>query len=196
MNNQEQYLSIGKVAKILGVAVVTLRRWEKLGKLNARFRTFGNHRRYFKSDIAKLLKINDKKVEIQSKINDKKDAIQAKSKKLLGICADVSDEEKLNQLNTTVDQLTVTITQLIEKRNAEAKMAKAKQAEAKAAKKTESKPAKQAEKKAEPKTAKQAEPKAEKKVESKATTQSEPKTNKKAEPKAAKQADPKTNTKK
>ena len=55
MNKEEQYLSIGKVAKILGVAVVTLRRWEKNGKLNAKFRTFGNHRRYFKHDVTKLL---------------------------------------------------------------------------------------------------------------------------------------------
>ena len=47
MNNQEQSLSIDKVAKILGVAVVTLRRWEKLVKLTAKFRTFGQHRRYF-----------------------------------------------------------------------------------------------------------------------------------------------------
>jgi len=58
MNNQEEYLSIGKVAKILGVAVVTLRRWEKLGKLTAKFRTFGKHRRYFIFDIFKLLNKN------------------------------------------------------------------------------------------------------------------------------------------
>ena len=62
MNNQEQYLSIGKVAKMLGVAVVTIRRWEKLGKLTSKFRTFGDHRRYFKSDISKLLKIDEKKL--------------------------------------------------------------------------------------------------------------------------------------
>jgi len=58
MNNQEQYISIGKVAKILGVAVVTLRRWEKLGKLTAKFRTFGQHRRYFIFDVFKILNKN------------------------------------------------------------------------------------------------------------------------------------------
>jgi outer membrane murein-binding lipoprotein Lpp len=98
-------------------------------------------------------KINDKKDEIQSKINNKKDVIQAKSKKLLGICSEVSDEEKLDQLNSTVDQLTTTIAKLIEKRNAEAEAAK--QAEHKAAKQAEPKAAKQAEHKA----AKQAQPK-------------------------------------
>ncbi len=92
-------------------------------------------------------KINDKKDEIQNKINDKKEAIQAKSKKLLGMCSDVSDEEKLNQLNTTVDQLTATIAKLIEKRNTEAEAKAAKQAEA--AKQAKAKAAKQAEKKAE-----------------------------------------------
>jgi putative resolvase len=83
MNNQEQYLSIGKVAKILGVAVVTLRRWEKIGKLNAKFRTFGNHRRYFKSDISKLLNIHDKKIICYSRVSShdqKKDLIRQDEK--------------------------------------------------------------------------------------------------------------------
>ena len=61
MNQQEQYLSIGKVAKLLGIAVVTLRRWEKQGKLTSKFRTFGNHRRYFKSDILNLLNTKKQK---------------------------------------------------------------------------------------------------------------------------------------
>ncbi len=48
------YISIGTAAAILGVSVVTLRRWEKLGKLVCGFRTFGNHRRYKKHDIYKI----------------------------------------------------------------------------------------------------------------------------------------------
>ncbi len=46
MQNENTYLSIGQAAKILGVSVVTLRRWEKLGHLLSSFRTFGEHRRY------------------------------------------------------------------------------------------------------------------------------------------------------
>lgn len=39
-------LSIGKLAKHLGVSVVTIRRWEESGKIKLAFRTFGNHRRF------------------------------------------------------------------------------------------------------------------------------------------------------
>ena len=46
-----EYISIGKAAGILGVSVVTLRRWEKLGKLKSSFRTFGDHRRYKTHEI-------------------------------------------------------------------------------------------------------------------------------------------------
>ena len=53
MNNS---LSIGKTAKFLGVSTVTLRRWEKSGKISS-FRTFGNHRRFQESEI---IKINNK----------------------------------------------------------------------------------------------------------------------------------------
>ncbi len=46
MQNENTYLSIGQAAKILGVSVVTLRRWEKLGHWVSSFRIFGEHRRY------------------------------------------------------------------------------------------------------------------------------------------------------
>jgi len=37
---------IGEMARSLGVAVVTLRRWERSGKLKPTLRTAGGHRRY------------------------------------------------------------------------------------------------------------------------------------------------------
>jgi predicted site-specific integrase-resolvase len=46
-------LSIGQSASFLSVSFVTLRRWDRLGKLNS-FRTFGNHRRFFFDDLLKL----------------------------------------------------------------------------------------------------------------------------------------------
>lgn len=46
-----QLCSIGELAVMLGVAVVTLRRWHKAGKLEPACRTFGGHRRY---DLAKV----------------------------------------------------------------------------------------------------------------------------------------------
>lgn len=58
MNNQ--HISIGKAAEILGISVVTLRRWEKSGKLISAFRTFGNHRRYKIIDVLKISNKNER----------------------------------------------------------------------------------------------------------------------------------------
>ena len=52
----EEYLSIGKAAKFIGLSISTLRRWELNGKLLSHFRTFGQHRRYKISDLLKLSK--------------------------------------------------------------------------------------------------------------------------------------------
>jgi predicted site-specific integrase-resolvase len=49
-----RHVSIGETAIILGVSVVTLRRWDRSGLLKPIFRTFGNHRRYNLSDITKI----------------------------------------------------------------------------------------------------------------------------------------------
>lgn len=49
------YLSIGEVAHLIGVCTKTLRRWEAKGIFDSDFRTIGNHRRYKKSRILKIL---------------------------------------------------------------------------------------------------------------------------------------------
>ena len=48
-------VSIGKAALLLGVSVVTIRRWCKIGKLTPSCRTIGNHRRFSINSIQKLL---------------------------------------------------------------------------------------------------------------------------------------------
>jgi putative resolvase len=53
MNGQQCY-SIGETALKLGVSVVTIRRWDKLGKLPSQFRTIGNHRRFTAKTIARI----------------------------------------------------------------------------------------------------------------------------------------------
>jgi excisionase family DNA binding protein len=58
MYHENEHFSIGKTAKVLGVSVVTIRRWDKSGKLTAVFRTFGLHRRFNISDIYRLLNKN------------------------------------------------------------------------------------------------------------------------------------------
>jgi hypothetical protein len=79
--------------------------------------------------------------QIQSKISDTKDEIELKSKKFLGLGADKSEEEKLADLNTTVDNLTTVVVKLIEEQNAkkEALNKSAPKARAKAATKTAAK---------------------------------------------------------
>ena len=47
-------ISIGEAAEILGVSVVTMRRWDRSDKLCSSFRTLGKHRRYFLNDILKI----------------------------------------------------------------------------------------------------------------------------------------------
>jgi predicted site-specific integrase-resolvase len=54
MEKAAHYWSIGKVARYLGVSVVTLRRWDKEGRLSSDSRTFGKHRRYDAFRIQRL----------------------------------------------------------------------------------------------------------------------------------------------
>ena len=50
-----KHISIGETSIILGVSVVTLRRWDKTNKLTHKFRTFGGHRRYNFNEIISLV---------------------------------------------------------------------------------------------------------------------------------------------
>ncbi len=49
------FISIGKVAIILGVGVSTLRRWDNTGRLQADYKTIGKHRRYELTTIEKFV---------------------------------------------------------------------------------------------------------------------------------------------
>ena len=40
------YLSIGQAARMIGVSVSSLRRWEKSGKISPDFKTPGGHKRF------------------------------------------------------------------------------------------------------------------------------------------------------
>lgn len=52
-------LNIEEASKLLGVSKRTLRNWERDGKIKS-FRTLGNHRRYDKDELLKLMKNNEK----------------------------------------------------------------------------------------------------------------------------------------
>lgn len=74
MHRLDELLPIGEAAKLRGVSVDTLRRWEKAGKLKAA-RTEGKHRRYLVADILKVNKPNLRHTVIYGRVStpDKKD---------------------------------------------------------------------------------------------------------------------------
>ena len=49
------YLSISELSLAIGVSQVTLRRWDRSGKLHSNFRTIGGHRRYKLSSVMEKL---------------------------------------------------------------------------------------------------------------------------------------------
>jgi len=49
------YLTVSAAAKILGVNPITLRRWDKAGKLKANRNPITDYRLYLKKDLEKLL---------------------------------------------------------------------------------------------------------------------------------------------
>jgi predicted site-specific integrase-resolvase len=78
------HISIGEAAAILGISVVTMRRWDRLGKLKPIFRTFGNHRRYKFEDILILVnkESNVRKIVGYSRVSSmhQKDDLETQSK--------------------------------------------------------------------------------------------------------------------
>lgn len=77
-------LSIGKTASLLGVSVVTLRRWNKLGKLIS-FRTFGNHRRFNINDILDIINPSRNKLHVayaRVSSHDQKKDLETQCKRL------------------------------------------------------------------------------------------------------------------
>jgi predicted site-specific integrase-resolvase len=85
MKKAAHYWSIGKVAQYLGVSVVTLRRWEKEGKLSSDSRTFGQHRRYDAYRIQRLFKRHKPKATIgyaRVSSHDQKDGLERQANRL------------------------------------------------------------------------------------------------------------------
>jgi predicted site-specific integrase-resolvase len=88
-----KHISIGEVAIILGVSIVTLRRWDHLGKLKSVFRTFGNHRRYDFNEVTKLFKKDIKKVIGYSRVStfDQKKDLKVQSEVISNYIKDKYD---------------------------------------------------------------------------------------------------------
>jgi len=58
------YISIGKVSKLIGTSISTLRRWDTENYLNSDYRTKGNHRRYNYHTILQFLGIVKEKKDV------------------------------------------------------------------------------------------------------------------------------------
>ncbi|MEX0877466.1 MAG: MerR family DNA-binding transcriptional regulator [Candidatus Spechtbacterales bacterium] len=56
----KQYYTVGEAAYMLGVTPLTLRNWDKKGKLNARRNPINNYRVYKASDIELFLRKLDR----------------------------------------------------------------------------------------------------------------------------------------
>ena len=98
---ENESISIGKAAKMLGCSVVTLRRWEKLGKLKSIFRTFGNHRRYNIHDINKIINKNKQKTICYSRVSshDQKKDLIIQNEKLIKF----AKENKYQNIESIMD---------------------------------------------------------------------------------------------
>lgn len=65
-NDSEVLLTPAEVAAIFRVDPKTVTRWAKSGKITA-IRTLGGHRRYRRSEVHKLLELNDSKKDKSEK---------------------------------------------------------------------------------------------------------------------------------
>jgi len=65
INKQKKYLKIKEVAQILSITPLTLRNWDKSGKLKAYRNPINNYRIYKPEDIELFLR----KIESKGKIN-------------------------------------------------------------------------------------------------------------------------------
>lgn len=96
MHRLEDLLQIGDAAKLKGVSVDTLRRWEKSGKIAA-VKTEGGHRRYRVADLLKVDNPNLRHTVIYGRVStpDKKDDLTRQVGALELYCAERGHENPL-----------------------------------------------------------------------------------------------------
>ncbi len=61
----DKYITIKDAASILGVSKITLRNWDKLGKLKAHRHPFNNYRVYRMEDIEQVIEMIETSPEIK-----------------------------------------------------------------------------------------------------------------------------------
>jgi excisionase family DNA binding protein len=63
MKNLKSYMTIGEAARFLGVTEMTLRRWDRAGKLKSYRNPANNYRLYKESELKRFLKAVAKKTK-------------------------------------------------------------------------------------------------------------------------------------
>lgn len=91
------FVSIGEASILIGVAVSTLRRWEKETRFHASFRTKGNHRRYCVDGIYKAFHGSQKTAETSRQnvayarvsSHDQKEDLEQQKQRLENYCKNI-----------------------------------------------------------------------------------------------------------
>lgn len=98
---KDNYISISETSELLGVSVVTLRRWDRAGKLCPAFRTLGNHRRYSLNNILDITgkeKSENRGITVcyaRVSSHDQKKDLVTQGERLLEYCKDKGIEDAL-----------------------------------------------------------------------------------------------------
>ncbi len=117
-----EYISIGKAIKILGISLSTMYRWENKKIIQASFRTIGLHRRFKLSDIMTLSKqkniLDDRKVVIYARVSthsQKKD-LETQKNVLIKYCNDnkINNYLLINDLGSGLNYKKKGLNKLIE----------------------------------------------------------------------------------
>ncbi|MGK7876748.1 MAG: IS607 family transposase [Xenococcaceae cyanobacterium] len=95
MHRLEDLITIGEAAKLRGVSIDTLRRWEKKGKLKPEGRTEGGHRRYRVADLLRIDNPSFRYTVCYGRVStgDKKDDLARQMAMLETYCRDSGWEE-------------------------------------------------------------------------------------------------------
>lgn len=79
----KQFLNVKQVAKILGVTPLTIRNWDKRGKLQAYRNPINNYRIYKVEDVERLLGDIEESKNMPTKVVERMPIIEPKVKKLI-----------------------------------------------------------------------------------------------------------------
>ena len=102
------FVSIGELSLMLGVSIVTLRRWNKSGELMPCFVTFGGHRRYSVDKIKTLFGFEEKKERLtvayaRVSSHDQKEDLKRQEERLNEVIRDIPRSILISDLGSGIN---------------------------------------------------------------------------------------------